>query len=103
MCRTPWFLVKNNLYYMLDDFKEKLAANGEVTLTVKVHASARETRVKSILADGVIKIDIQKAPENGKGNEALFEFLAEQFAVPKANIQILMGKFSADKTVKIVR
>lgn len=88
---------------MLDDFKEKLAAAGEVILKVKVHASARDTRVKSILADGVIKIDIQKAPEQGKGNEALLDFLAEQFAVPKANIQILMGKFSADKTVKVVK
>lgn len=88
---------------MIDDYKEKLAASGEVVLRVKVHPASRETRIKSILADGVIKIDLQKVPERGKANEALFEFLAQQFGVPAANIQILMGKFSGDKTVKIVK
>ncbi len=88
---------------MLENYKEQLAAAGEVVLKVKVHAGAKQTRVKSILTDGVVKIDIEKKPENGKGNEALFAFLAEEFAVPAANIQILMGKFSGDKTLKIVK
>ncbi len=86
---------------MLEKYKEQLATSGEVVLKVKVHSKAHETRIKSVLADGVIKIDLQATPENGKGNDALFTFLAEQFAVPTSNIQILLGKFSADKTVKI--
>jgi len=86
---------------MLENFKEQLAATGETTIKVKVHAKAHETRIKSILADGVIKIDLQATPENGKGNEALFTFLADEFAVSVSNIQILVGKFSADKTIKI--
>ncbi len=86
---------------MLENYKEELKTKGEITLKIKVHAQARETRVKSVLADGVIKIDIQATPENNKGNDALFLFLAEEFSVPASNIQILMGKFSADKTIKI--
>ncbi len=86
---------------MLENFKEQLATAGEITIKVKVHSKAHETRIKSILADGVIKIDLQATPENGKGNEALFTFLADEFAVPVLNIQILVGKFSADKTIKI--
>jgi uncharacterized protein (TIGR00251 family) len=86
---------------MLEKFKEQLQATGEVVIKVKVHAKAHETRIKSVLADGVIKIDIQATPENGKGNDALFSFLANEFSVPVSTIQILLGKFSADKTVKI--
>lgn len=87
---------------MLENYKEELKDKGEIILKVKVHAKAKETRVKSILTDGVIKIDIQAAPEDGRGNEALFKFLSEEFIVPSDHIHILMGKFSADKTVKIV-
>ncbi len=88
---------------MLDDYKEKLAAVGEVTLNIKVHAGARENRVKSILADGTVKVDITTVAEAGKANEALKAFLAEQFGVPLANITVLIGKFSGDKTVKIIK
>lgn len=88
---------------MLEHYKEQLAAQGEVTLKIKVHPSARETRIKSILADGVIKIDLQTVPEKGKANEALFEFLSQEFNVSSDKIQILLGKFSADKTVKVSR
>ncbi len=88
---------------MLDDYKEILEATGEITLKIKVHAAARETRVKSILTDGTVKIDIIKAPEAGKANLALIDFLAVEFAVPKENVQVLLGKFSGDKTVKIIK
>lgn len=88
---------------MLEQYKEQLAAQGEVTLKIKVHPSARKTRIKSILADGVIKIDLQTAPEKGKANEALFEFLSQEFNVSPAQVQILLGRFSADKTVKVSR
>jgi len=88
---------------MLEIQKEEFAEKGEITLKIKVHVKAHETRIKSILADGVIKIDLQTAPENGKGNEALFKFLADEFSVSTSQIDILLGKFSADKTVKIVK
>lgn len=88
---------------MLEQYKEQLATTGEVIIKVKVHTKAHDTRIKSVLADGVIKIDLQVAPENGKGNDALFNFLSEEFAVPVSQIQILVGKFSADKTIKIVK
>jgi uncharacterized protein YggU (UPF0235/DUF167 family) len=88
---------------MLDQYKEQLATTGEVIIKVKVHAKAHDTRIKSVLADGVIKIDLQVTPENGKGNDALFTFLSEEFAVPVSHIQILVGKFSADKTIKILK
>ncbi len=88
---------------MLETLKEELAEKGEITIKIKVHVKAHETRIKSVLADGVVKIDLQTIPEHGKGNEALFKFLADEFSVSTSQIQILLGKFSADKTVKIIK
>ncbi|WKZ24634.1 MAG: DUF167 domain-containing protein [Patescibacteria group bacterium] len=86
---------------MLEDLKEALETKGEITIAVKVHASAKQTRVKSVLADGVVKIDLQVAPEKGKANEALVNFLAEEFAVSTNNITVTLGKFSKDKLVVV--
>ncbi len=88
---------------MIEPYLQTLAETGEVILKIKVHAGAHATRIKSVLADGVIKIDLQAVPEQGKGNDALFSFLAEIFGVNKNNIHIILGKFSADKTVRIVK
>ena len=86
---------------MLEELKEKLSVEKTLTLKIKVHASARETKIKSILSDGTIKIDIAKTPEQGKANEVLIHLLCEEFVVQKNNIEILMGKLSGDKIVKI--
>lgn len=88
---------------MIESYIQTLATTGEVVLKVKVHTGARATRVKSVLTDGVVKIDLQAVPEQGKGNDALLDFLAETFGVSKNNISIMLGKFSADKTIRIVR
>jgi uncharacterized protein (TIGR00251 family) len=88
---------------MLEDYKNELSAKSVVTLKIKVHAGARQTGFKSLLSDGTIKIDIAKIPEEGAANETLIEFLAHEFGVAKTNIEIVMGKFSGDKIVKIRR
>ena len=86
---------------MLDGLKEKLKAEGQISLRVKIHAGAKQTRIKSILSDGTIKIDIAKAPEDGKANESLIKLLSNDFDVKADCILIQYGKFSADKTVLI--
>jgi len=86
---------------MLEDYKKELLEKGAITLKIKVHAGAHETKIKSILSDGTIKIDIAKVPENGKANNLLIILLSEEFAVSKNNIEIIMGAFSSDKVVTI--
>ncbi len=86
---------------MIEEYKKELLEKGVITLKIKVHAGAHETRIKSLLSDGTIKIDIAKIPEEGKANEILIKLLSEEFDVPKLNIEIIMGKFSGDKVVKI--
>ncbi len=86
---------------MLEDYKKELLDKGTITLKVKVHAGAHETRIKSILSDGTIKFDIAKAPEQGKANEALFKLLSEEFKIPANNIEIMAGAFSSDKIIRL--
>ncbi len=86
---------------MLEEYKKELLEKGTITIKVKVHAGAHETKIKSLLSDGTIKIDIAKIPEDGKANDVLLKLLSEEFQVSKNTIEIIMGKFSGDKIVRI--
>lgn len=94
----PLFFPKNN---MLEDFKRELVEQGTVSLKVKVHAGAHQSKIKSVLSDGTIKVDITKAPEAGKANQELYRLLAQEFAVKESAIEVVLGKFSSDKIVRI--
>jgi hypothetical protein len=84
---------------MLEDLKEQLNLDKQISLRIKVHASAHESRIKAVLSDQTIKVDINKAPEDGKANEVLIKLLAKEFAVPNNCVSIIIGKFSSDKSV----
>jgi len=86
---------------MLDTYKIQLQAEGKISLRVKIHAGAKQTRVKSILSDGTIKIDIAQIPEAGKANDKLIDFLSKELGVAKSSITIIYGKFSGDKILVI--
>jgi uncharacterized protein (TIGR00251 family) len=83
------------------DHKEALIQKGSVTFAVRVHPGARKSQVKSVMADGTIKIDIAAVPEDGKANVALIEFLAEEFGVAKSHVEIISGETSRRKIVRI--
>lgn len=53
------------------------------------------------MADGTIKIDIAAAPEDGRANEELGRFLAEEFDVPKSHVEIVKGQMVKAKVVRI--
>jgi uncharacterized protein (TIGR00251 family) len=87
---------------MLEQYKKELLETKSLSLKIKVHAGAKSNRIKSLLSDGTIKIDIATAPEDGKANDVLIALLAAEFEVPKNNITIIMGSFSHDKVIKII-
>jgi uncharacterized protein (TIGR00251 family) len=47
--------------------------------------------------DGALKIRLNAPPVEGKANEALIEFLADQLAMPRRNILLLAGEQSRNK------
>lgn len=51
--------------------------------------------------EGVLKVRIQTAPEKGKANEKLVEFLAESLHIPKKQIRIISGQTSRFKRLEI--
>jgi uncharacterized protein len=87
---------------MIED-KMVLPRKGEVYLRVKVIPGAPKTEIKGEMADGTLKISVAAAPEKGRANQALVEFLAAEFGVPKAGIKIISGAGARIKLVKITR
>jgi uncharacterized protein (TIGR00251 family) len=79
----------------------ELRANGKLNLTLKVIPKSSRNEVVGLLADGSLKVKIAAAPEKGKANAAICDFLADEFGVPKRNIQIVRGETSATKHIVI--
>ena len=86
---------------MPETLRIELMQKGSLTFTVKVRSGAAKSQVKGKLADGTWKVDIAAAPEDGKANVELIAFLAETFAVPRANIKILSGFATSRKRVRL--
>lgn len=86
---------------MLDVFKKELAAVGQIQLYVRIFPGAARSFLKEQLSDGSIKIAIKAPPENGKANNALCMFLAQQFNVHHSCVQIISGLTSRHKLVRI--
>jgi uncharacterized protein (TIGR00251 family) len=69
-------------------------------LKLRIVPNARRSEVVGAHGDA-IKVKVQAPPVDGKANEALCEFLAEQLQVPARSIEIVGGGKSRDKTVAI--
>lgn len=75
------------------------AENG-VVFTVKVTPNAG----KNALAgehNGMMKVKIAAQPEKGKANGELIDYLSGLLGIRKAQVEIIKGETSRQKTVKI--
>lgn len=88
---------------LFEAFFQQLETHGIVTLHIRVHPGARKTCMRGVMDDGAIKIDVAAAPEEGRANAKLVEFLADGFGVAKGNIEIVSGETGRRKTVRISR
>ena len=61
--------------------KRLLESIAEVDIRVKVIPKSSKTELAGYLPDGTWKIKVAAAPEKGKANRALVEFLAEHLGV----------------------
>jgi uncharacterized protein len=71
-----------------------------MTLTVKVKPNSRTNELIYDLS-GTIMVKLTAVPESGKANEQLVKFLSSIFQTPQKNIEIISGKKSKNKIVKI--
>ena len=71
-----------------------------VIFTAKIVPGSSKTIVSGLL-DGMLKIKISAAPEKGKANQCLVEFLARQLGVKKKCVSIISGRANPIKQIQI--
>ena len=76
--------------------------DGGVVFTAKiVPGSSSPTRACGLL-DGMLKIKVSAAPERGKANRCLIEFLAKELGVKKNAVSIVSGRSKGVKQVEVL-
>lgn len=79
------------------EFSEK---DGAIVLSVRVAPRASRSEIAGA-HDNALKIRIAAAPVEGAANAELIRVLAEFFEVPKSAVEIIGGKTSKLKRVRI--
>ena len=74
--------------------------DGGVVFTAKVVPGSSRTGLAGLL-DGMVKIKVAAAPEKGKANQCLIEFLAKKLGVKKKDVTIVTGQGSPIKQIKV--
>jgi uncharacterized protein (TIGR00251 family) len=70
------------------------------SLRIKVVPGSSRTRVEGWLGEA-LKVRVTAKPEKGRANEAVISLLAQTLKVPKKNISIFSGAWSAMKVVEV--
>jgi uncharacterized protein (TIGR00251 family) len=70
-------------------------------IRIKVVPKSSKTELAGILPDGTWKVKVAAAPEKGKANRALVEFLAGHLGVAKSRIRIVSGETSQLKRIQV--
>jgi uncharacterized protein len=71
-----------------------------ITFAVKVHPRARKNAITGQVGDS-LKVALTAPPVDGKANQAVIEFFADLFAIPRSSVTIASGETSRNKTVRI--
>src|SRR5262249_42182055 len=74
--------------------------SGGVTFTVKVHPRARKNAVTGVVGDA-LKLAMTAPPVEGRANQAVIEFFADLFEIPRSSVTIASGLSRRNKVVRI--
>lgn len=74
--------------------------NGNLVLTLHIQPGAKRTEVAGVHGDA-LKIRLAAPPVDGKANEELIAFLAQEFGVPKRRVELVSGASSRNKRVSV--
>lgn len=73
---------------------------GRVSFAVKVHPRARKNAITGTLGDA-LKLALTAPPVEGKANQAVIEFFADLFQIPRSSVTIASGETSRNKVIRI--
>ena len=69
-------------------------------LTLHIQPGAKKSEVVGLHGDA-LKVRVASPPVDGKANEALVAFIADQLGLPKRAVQLVRGDTSRAKTVLV--
>ncbi len=84
---------------MSDWFKQ--AADGRLTLTLHIQPGAKKTEFAGLHGDA-LKIRLAAPPVDGKANEALIRFVADQLGLAKSAVNLKSGQTSRRKVLEVI-
>ena len=87
---------------MHDALRRVFAGPGPFSFRVKVIPKSARNEIAGTLADGTVKVKIAAVPEKGKANTELCSFLAAEFQVPHSRVEVVAGRTSPIKVVRVV-
>jgi hypothetical protein len=73
---------------------------GDLLLELRIQPRASDSAFAGRFGERV-RVRLKAPPVDGRANEALVEFLAREFGVPKAAVTIERGHGSRDKRVRL--
>jgi uncharacterized protein (TIGR00251 family) len=71
-----------------------------VAFAVKVHPRARKNAITGVVGDA-LKLALTAPPVEGKANQAVVEFFADLFEIPRASVTIASGATGRLKRVLV--
>jgi uncharacterized protein (TIGR00251 family) len=71
-----------------------------VTFAIKVHPRARKNQITGVVGEA-LKLALTAPPVEGKANEAVIEFFADLFDIPRSSVTIATGESSRNKIIRI--
>lgn len=86
---------------MIEELKTRLSKGQTVRFKVKIIPGSPKNALAGMLGEDTLKLKIAAAPEKGKANEELTDFLSEIFRVRSAQITIIAGHTSPRKIIEI--
>ena len=74
--------------------------NKTLILDVRIQPRAKQNEIAGIMGNR-LRIRIKSPPVDGKANNALIKFLAQQFAVAAAKVELISGHNKRNKRIAI--
>jgi uncharacterized protein (TIGR00251 family) len=71
-----------------------------ISFAVKVHPRARKNAITGTMGDA-LKLALTAPPIEGKANQAVIEFFADLFQIPRSSVTIASGETSRNKVVRV--
>jgi uncharacterized protein (TIGR00251 family) len=71
-----------------------------ISFSIKVHPRARKNAITGVVGNA-LKLALTAPPVEGRANQAVIEFFADLFQIPRSSVTIASGETSRNKIVRI--